>query len=590
MSDDKDLRIMFDNIGKIQYQIPVYQRGYDWDSKQVNDFWDDLYLTNEIDSDPHFYGDVYTTKKQDSDSVIFIVDGQQRLTTCALLLICARDIFHTIDSSKNDEYFKGMQQRLYTADDGIHIDKKKPILTLSKTNKKFFQTYLMKEKNIHKLPDPTPYISNVSNKKLLTAYEIILEKLKNIQKKSGFTGVNAYVYTMLDKFYIHQHTLGNFEKIHRIFNLMNNRGKELSYPDLVKNYIFGILSDQNKSEEELNTLDDTWNDMRERIENDDDASSKQDDFFHYYMLSVGRYNFAKGDNVLKITPRNTYKMFEKLSKNVPPEEIIIDLDKWTTYFTSIRLATDTFGKENDIQHYLQKIMEIDARFLYPVLLVGYSIYWLENDKKSFRKLVKMCFIYHIRVKSVGTAIGLEQYGNKMKKIIDDIKINKKPMDDIINDLIDDETYDDEKFKINFKNFVVSNSKLAIALLEESEFMYDEKFRSSDISLEHIMPKSLKSWKKNLDHDYNNYSDQKLSDLHSKFKNRLGNLTLLTKEDNIHVASKSFSEKCTTYQNSPYKITQKITKFKKWTHVEINEREEILLDLIIKRLNLRLLLQ
>ena len=106
MSDDKDLRIMFDNIGKIQYQIPVYQRGYDWDSKQVNDFWDDLYLTNEIDSDPHFYGDVYTTKKQDSDSVIFIVDGQQRLTTCALLLICARDIFHTIDSSKNDEYFK----------------------------------------------------------------------------------------------------------------------------------------------------------------------------------------------------------------------------------------------------------------------------------------------------------------------------------------------------------------------------------------------------------------------------------------------------------------------------------------------------
>ena len=38
MSDDKDLRIMFDNIGKIQYQIPVYQRGYDWDSKQVKIF------------------------------------------------------------------------------------------------------------------------------------------------------------------------------------------------------------------------------------------------------------------------------------------------------------------------------------------------------------------------------------------------------------------------------------------------------------------------------------------------------------------------------------------------------------------------
>ena len=38
------------------------------------------------------------------------------------------------------------------------------------------------------------------------------------------------------------------------------------------------------------------------------------------------------------------------------------MDVYIFYY--IRLVTGTFGTENDIQHYLQKIMEIDARFLF----------------------------------------------------------------------------------------------------------------------------------------------------------------------------------------------------------------------------------
>lgn len=65
------------------YIIPDYQRGYSWQDKQIEDFWEDI--TSAIEKEVnHYFGTVYLKSIQ--DGVYEVIDGQQRLTTLFVLL------------------------------------------------------------------------------------------------------------------------------------------------------------------------------------------------------------------------------------------------------------------------------------------------------------------------------------------------------------------------------------------------------------------------------------------------------------------------------------------------------------------------
>ena len=73
--------------------MPDYQRGYAWEDEQLREFWEDLDLIEP--GRRHYTGTVVLRDRsqsiQDEDrevplEVFDVVDGQQRLTTCTLLL------------------------------------------------------------------------------------------------------------------------------------------------------------------------------------------------------------------------------------------------------------------------------------------------------------------------------------------------------------------------------------------------------------------------------------------------------------------------------------------------------------------------
>ena len=82
------------------FRIPDYQRGYAWQIRQLKDFWEDI-MTLEDDKN-HYTGVLMLEevsksiwKKWSDDtwlienkgySPFYIVDGQQRLTTCIILI------------------------------------------------------------------------------------------------------------------------------------------------------------------------------------------------------------------------------------------------------------------------------------------------------------------------------------------------------------------------------------------------------------------------------------------------------------------------------------------------------------------------
>ncbi len=71
-----------------RYKIPVYQRGYKWEAKDINRLLDDVdtFSINNLDV---FYclQNITLVKNNNQDDKVFnVVDGQQRLTTLAILL------------------------------------------------------------------------------------------------------------------------------------------------------------------------------------------------------------------------------------------------------------------------------------------------------------------------------------------------------------------------------------------------------------------------------------------------------------------------------------------------------------------------
>jgi len=83
-------------FGQKIFRIPDYQRGYAWESKQLNELWDDIceipLVGHEFRS--HYTGTIYVEAYEPpvseswalATSFYSIVDDQQRLTTISILM------------------------------------------------------------------------------------------------------------------------------------------------------------------------------------------------------------------------------------------------------------------------------------------------------------------------------------------------------------------------------------------------------------------------------------------------------------------------------------------------------------------------
>lgn len=97
--------------GKKQYQVPLYQRVYSWQKKQLDQFWDDIVelvtTRREEPAASHFIGSLVLATSPDFNAVgvskLLVVDGRQRLTTLTFLLAALRDHLTETGDAKRAE-------------------------------------------------------------------------------------------------------------------------------------------------------------------------------------------------------------------------------------------------------------------------------------------------------------------------------------------------------------------------------------------------------------------------------------------------------------------------------------------------------
>ena len=90
-------KLIVSDISNTLFVIPYYQRGYRWTGKNVKQLLNDLLLFANGENDDNEYclqpivlqkisKESYLHVAKEDDSVIRVVDGQQRLTTLAIIL------------------------------------------------------------------------------------------------------------------------------------------------------------------------------------------------------------------------------------------------------------------------------------------------------------------------------------------------------------------------------------------------------------------------------------------------------------------------------------------------------------------------
>lgn len=596
---------MLDNGAK--YTIPYYQRGYSWKTKQVKEFLRDLNRTTDTGKHiyTHFFGTMLTTKPTTSDQKSVIIDGQQRMTTAVLFLICARNFFYRYQDNSPfaKQYLQFVEKHIYPKSHNTAENPTESVLALSAPNRDFFQDMLEHRSMTDDIPS-ADHISNDSDKLLNAAYTTIrncfveehcdslpIDEKLDIDSKTK--AIHNCVIALFEKFMIFNIICDDEREGQQIFNLVNNRGIRLSSSDLIKNLLFSTLSVSGASIKVIESYDKIWNEMRNHVTSKRYADYTLDRFFHHY-LSVFHSDDLKAltKNPDRIQPNATYDSYERIIENniSQPNKIIKNLRDWSYILERLRKPTGSdFHYNDNVIHYLTKIKNIKAVTVYPAIMAGYEKYLKNGHRKPFEALVMLCFKYHIRVKTIGTAFTIEDYQDKIHDIMNSINSNHS-MSSIIENLSNDHKYYPDKSVVEatLRQYRVTSAPLSLALLEEAENINNKKRSPIDTSIEHIMPVTLnKQWITYItDNNDDVHSEKDARKFHKQNVHLLGNQTLLSGKVNNPLGNKSYEDKTKTYaDDKTFKINEHFSQYPEWDLISIQKRQKTLAKDIISSIDI-----
>ncbi len=103
IGDDVKLLSVYDVLNKYIVTLPYYQRSYTWSEKEITQFLDDIYKYTK--SDNNYYIGNIVAYNNGVDKKIYIIDGQQRITTLFLIINAIRLINKKVFDKFNVDFF-----------------------------------------------------------------------------------------------------------------------------------------------------------------------------------------------------------------------------------------------------------------------------------------------------------------------------------------------------------------------------------------------------------------------------------------------------------------------------------------------------
>ena len=273
-----------------RYSIPIYQRPYSWEEKNIKDFLESIFdAFKEVNEEkckanvkPVFFGTIQLDRNKD-DNTLDIVDGQQRLTTFLLFLdLLQRNEIHPKEYIDCSKVIKSEKLKEVLNDDNI-----------KNTSLKYYE-----------------------NRKLLKKEVEHFEK-EFKDKNEFYTELKNFV---LDNVYFVQLTTEEMDlsEVVSVFNTINTTGLDLNATDIFKvryyNYLRGIDNTKDWLKE-INSCYQSIDDSNEKLGKD--GRTDQTKFDMGWVLDIYKHiicaEFGWGFSEVS---KSNQKFFDELFKGI----------------------------------------------------------------------------------------------------------------------------------------------------------------------------------------------------------------------------------------------------------------------------------
>ena len=530
----------------LQYIVPRFQRDYAWSTEQWEDLWEDLELTEE--GDQHYMG--YLVFQSDNEKVFSVIDGQQRLTTVSLIIISSLYILNElikkdIDKENNEKRLKQFQNNFIGFTDSVSLATKAK-LTLNRNNDDFYRNFICPLQNL-----PLRGLTK-SQRNLAEAVKYFKGRItESIEIEDG-ASLAQFVENLLDKLLFTTISVSSDLNAYRVFETLNARGVQLSVPDLLKNYLFSLIDGIQRIDDlELKRLEDQWDFIVKQLGTIDFTKYVTAHWNSYHPTSSRGQLFKR----IKAEIHDRKGAFNYL--NSMRESVGI--------YAALHNADDEFWISEEYRDARQSVRLLNLFNIkqpFSMLISAYKN--LTPDR--FCRLLTSIETVSVRYNIIGS-----RQANIQDKIYNNIaiKVHNNELSNInsINNALKSSYPSDEDFKEDFRvksMRTLQSPKKARYLLSEIEVAIDPNsaIDSSLLTLEHILPENpdgewIDSFGKD---DYNEHID------------RLGNMTLVSKELNQELNRKNFNEKKKILKVSKQKITEKIQEYETWNSETVNDRQ------------------
>lgn len=549
-------------------EIPFFQRAYVWDAEQWQRFLEDMRMVS-ITKKPYFLGSVILKQQEtasNKDSILTVIDGQQRLTTLNIFLkvLCLKK------NSDTDftETFKKQRD--------------KSIILLHNHND---QNSFNKVVNLDTL---LTFDSISENDNILAAYNFFNANITEEDLSNSLDFFN-----ILDNILFVGIDLGYEEDEQQIFDTINSLGVRLTTSELLKNYFF--------KRDEIESYDTYW---KKIFEKNDETKIYWDkeittgrlkrafiDLFFYSYLQIkiqepeikvradDKTEFSKVENLFE-----SYKRFIK-DYQLDKTQILNEIKEYAILFKDnfdVDIINNELTSESGIERINAIIFGLDTSTLIP-----YILYILKNVQDQNQRNELFSFIESYIMRRIVVKATTKNYNQLFTdRLISNEILSKKQLIQFLETRNDKINYlpNDTELKQGFEASILVNKQAAgIIYFIESKIRNRHKQATqllgiNKYSLEHLMPKK---W----DNKWDRTSNKEAQDYRNFKLKTLGNLAIITQSLNASIRDSNWETKKNGSGNkeglihysggietlSPY------LELSHWDESEIEKRAEFLLN-------------
>jgi hypothetical protein len=524
-----------------KYIVPLYQRDYSWKEDNWEDLWADILLVLESNS-VHYMGAIVLQSK--GSKTFNIIDGQQRLTTFTIIaLACIAKIKElvekNIDKEANEERVKLLSSKFIGDKDPSSLTYFSK-LSLNENNNSFFQSYIL----TFKTPATLRNFKD-SDKLLLKAYKFFREKVSQYFEPNpkGEEIAKFLNEVVAERLMFIQIIVENELRAYTVFETLNSRGVGLTVTDLLKNYLFSLVS-----EIDLPHIRSQWNRIVDTVGLDNFPV-----FLRHYWVS-----------------RNKLVRQEYLYKNIRAKiqnaehlfSLLEELEKNAELYVALNNSADELWRDNkEIKKRIKELEIFQVKQCLPILLIAY-----DKMLDHFDKVLKIITVISFRSTVIGGYHSgrLEEVYNKASiKIANGEITTPQQLAEEIKELY----LSDTDFKNDFSTISLNtrrNKKLIRYILFELENQMSNNsydFEEHNATIEHILPENpSEEWEKSF-----------AKNVLENYVFRIGNYTLLEAGKNRDIGNKIYIEKITVFETSAFEMTKKIN-FPEWNANNLDKRQ------------------